>query len=311
MGINTEIITGGRRSFFLGKSCLSLIFLGIWATWVAAGDHIDQLGRRVKIPENPQRLITLAASLTEMVFALGEGRRVCGVEQFSNYPYEVLHLPKVGSYINPDLEKIVALRPDLCLAIKDGNPRHKVEFLEGLGIPVYAVHPRQLAGVIATLKELGQLLGAEQQAAVLAADLNRRYQRIRELANRAGHRPRVFFQIGVSPIVSAGSGTVLDELITTAGGENLAAGKIPYPRYSEEQVIALQPEVIVITSMTRGEVFERVKEGWRRWATLPAARHDKIFLVDSDLVDRPAPRLFDGLEVLFRLFHPDLAKELG
>lgn len=279
----------------------------------AAADRVwrqDQLGRRMLVPRRPQRVVTLAASLTEMVFAIGAGARVVGVESFSNYPPEAEALPKVGSYIHPEVERIVALRPDLCLAIKDGNPRHVVERLEALGIPVYAVDPRNLPAIIATLRELGELLEAGAAAAALAQELERRYQRVAELNRRVAYRPRVFLQIGTSPIVSVGSNTFLDELLTLAGGRNLAAGKIPYPRYAVEQVLALRPEVIIITSMTRGEVFDRVKAGWQRWTTLPAVRQQRIYLVDSDLVDRPSPRIFTGLELIFRLLHPDLAAAL-
>ena len=275
-----------------------------------AAVHIDQVGRRVNVPAAPQRLVTMAASLTEMVFALGFGDRLVGVEQFSDYPPAAREIPKVGSYTLPDLEGIVALQPDLCLAIKDGNPPHILERLRGLGIPVYVVDPRNLPGVIATLGEIGHLLGAEEEAGKLTATLTRRLQRIKDLAARAAQRPRVFFQIGLAPIVSAGSHTFLDELITTAGGLNLAAGKTPYPRFSQEQVLALQPEVIIITSMDRGGAFEQVKAGWERWENLPAARNHHIFLVDSNLVDRPSPRLLDGLELLFRLIHPELAGDL-
>jgi iron complex transport system substrate-binding protein len=283
---------------------------GFWPGRALAEVQVDQLGRQVNLPAAPQRLVTMAASLTEMVFALGLGSRVCGVEQFSDYPPAARALPKVGSYISPDLERIVALRPDLCLAIKDGNPRQVVDRLQGLGIPVYVVDPRNVPGVIATLEEIGHLLGAEAKARELATDLRRRYQRVKDLAARVAHRPRVFFQIDISPIVSAGSHTFLHELITTAGGLNLAAGKVAYPRFSQEQILALQPEVIIVTSMTRGGAFEQVKAGWERWETLPAVRHHRIFLVNSNLVDRPSPRLLDGLELLFRLIHPELAGEL-
>jgi iron complex transport system substrate-binding protein len=270
----------------------------------------DQLKRPVNIPEKPQRIVTLAASLTEIVFALGQSHRIVGVEQFSDFPPAAKELKKVGSYINPDVERIVALRPDLCLAIKDGNPHHSVARLESLGIPVYAVDPRDLRGVIDTVVEIGRLLNASSQAETLATDLSRRYEHLVSLVTRIDRRPKVFFQIGTSPIVAVGSHTFLDELITTAGGVNLTAGKVPYPRFSQEQVLGLQPEIIIITSMTRGEVFERVKAAWSRWDTLPAARTQRIFLVDSDIVDRPSPRIFNGLEVLFRLFHPELAGEL-
>ncbi len=270
----------------------------------------DQLGRQMWVPQRPQRVVTLAASLTEMVFAIGAGDRVVGVESFSNYPLVVESLPKVGSYIHPEVERIVALRPDLCLAIKDGNPRHVADRLQGLGIPVYAVDPRCLPAIIATIRELGDLLQVPEAATALAQDLERRYQRVAELSRRVTYRPRVFLQIGTSPIVSAGSNTFLDELLQLAGGRNLAAGKIPYPRFSVEQVLALQPEVIIITSMTRGEVFERVKAGWERWTTLPAVQQQRLYLVDSDLVDRPSPRIFSGLELIFRLLHPELAAGL-
>jgi len=297
----------------LGKFILiaGLGLLAGFSPWRALAEvQVDQSGRQVNVPAAPQRLVTMAASLTEMVFALGLGPRVVGVEQFSDYPPAARELPKVGSYKLPDVERIVALRPDLCLAVKDGNPPHVLERLRGLGIPVYVVDPRNLPEVIATVEEIGHLVGAADQARELAAGLSRRYQRIKDLAARVGHRPRVFFQIGIAPIVSAGSRTFLDELITTAGGLNLAAGKVPYPRFSQEQILALQPEVIIITSMDRGGAFEQVKAGWERWETLPAARDHRIFLIDSDIVDRPAPRLLDGLELLFRLIHPELAGEL-
>jgi iron complex transport system substrate-binding protein len=298
----------------LGKIMLAAwlgLLAGLSPCHALAEVQVDQLGRQVPVPATPQRLVTLAASLTEMVFAVGLGSRLVGVEQFSDYPPAARALPKVGSYKIPDLERIVALQPDLCLAIKDGNPPYVLERLRGLGIPVYVVDPRNLPGVIATVEEIGHLLGAEGKAGELAAALDRRYQRIKGLAAQVAHRPRVFFQIGLSPIVSAGSHTFLDELIATAGGLNLAAGKVPYPRFSQEQILALQPEVIIITSMARGGAFEQVKAGWERWPTLPAARNHRIFLVDSDLVDRPAPRLLDGLEILFRLIHPELAGELS
>lgn len=295
------------------RIALTLVLVLVLAAPAAAEIRLvqDQLGRPVKVPVPPQRLVTLAASLTEIVFALGQGHRLVGVEQFSNYPEAARALPKVGSYINPDVERVVALRPDLVLAIKDGNPYHSVARLEGLGLPVYAVDPRNLQGVIATVVEIGGLLGVDDVAAELAADLTRRWQRLLHLNNRLSQRPRVFFQIGTTPIVAVGTQTFLNELITTAGGINLTAGKIPYPRFSQEQVVALRPDIIVITSMTRGEVFDKVKEGWRRWPSLPAVKENRIYLIDSDIVDRPSPRIFDGLEELFRLLHPEMAEEIS
>lgn len=261
-------------------------------------------------PAAPRRLVTLAPSLTEMVFAVGAGERLVGVDRHSDYPPQVQGLPRVGSYIHPDVERVVALKPDLVLAVRDGTPPHLLARLQYVGIPVHVVDPRTLEGVIATLLEVGNRLGVHEATRALAEDLGRRLARIRNLASQARSRPRVFFQIGVSPLVSAGSHTLIDELIATAGGINVAAGGPPYPRFSQEQVLALRPEVIIITTMEREGLFEQVKAGWQRWVQLPAVRQGRIHLIDSDLVDRPGPRLFDGLELVFRLLHPDLAAAL-
>jgi iron complex transport system substrate-binding protein len=123
---------------------------------------------------------------------------------------------------------------------------------------------------------------------------------------QADHRPRVFFQIGVSPIVSVGTHTFIHELIVQAGGINVAQGPVPYPRFSREQVLDLAPEVIIITSMARTAVFNQVKAGWQQWPDLPAVRNDRIFIQESNLFDRPTPRLVDALEILARLIHPEL-----
>jgi iron complex transport system substrate-binding protein len=266
----------------------------------------DQLGREVMVPDDPGRVVSLAPSITEIVFALGKGERLKGVTQHCDFPVEAQALPRVGSYVHLDLERIVALKPDLCIATRDGNPQDVVTRLEALKIPVYVVNPKNLETVLDTLLEIGRLLNASQSADNLASDLRARIERVKSRVARAEQRPRVFFQIGIVPIVSAGSSTFIDELITTAGGHNLAEGPSSYPRFSREQVLALQPEVIIITSMTRGQAFEPVKAEWSQWDNLPAVRNQHIFIVDSNLFDRPTPRLIEGLEILARLIHPEL-----
>jgi iron complex transport system substrate-binding protein len=252
----------------------------------------------------------LAPSVTEIIFALNKEHLLKGVTRFSDFPPQAAKLPKVGTYVHLDIEKIVALEPDLCIAVKDGNPIEVVRRLESLGIPVYAVDPKDLNGVMDTLKELGRLLGATEQARDRVQEMQARIQQVRSLVQEAAHRPKVFFQIGISPIVSVGTPTFIHELIVLAGGKNLAEGPTPYPRFSREQVLALSPEVFFITSMARGEVFERVKAEWSRWHDLPAVRNDRIFLVDSNIFDRPGPRLLDALELLVQQIHPELFQGL-
>ncbi|ABW67864.1 ABC transporter substrate-binding protein [Desulfosudis oleivorans] len=266
----------------------------------------DPTGRTLEVPDSPSRVVSLAPSITEIIFALERQDVLKGVTQYSDYPPEALQLPRVGSYVHLDLERIVALSPDLCIAIKDGNPKQVADRLTELGIPVYAVNPFDLNTVIQTVEEMGTLLNATKKAGQLADSMRARINRIDRLVASIPHRPAVFFQIGISPIVSAGTDTFINELITRAGGKNLAAGQTPYPRFSEEELVGLAPDVVIITSMTRDGEFDRAMAQWRKWDTLPAIKSNRIHLIDSNLVDRPTPRIVEGLETLARLIHPEL-----
>jgi iron complex transport system substrate-binding protein len=268
----------------------------------------DQAGRRMVVPDTPKRVVALAPSITEIIFSLGRQDRLVGVTQFSDYPPEAQQLPKVGTYVHLDLEKIVSLTPDLCIAVKDGNPVDVVRRLEDIGIPVYAVDPRGFSSVMDAVARIGRVMNAVDEAGRLVVDMKQRIERVSTLAAKAAHQPRVFFQIGISPIVAVGSGTFINELIVTAGGKNLSAGATAYPRYSTEQVLALSPEVLIITSMTRGGMFDKVKAQWESWPQMPAVQNHRIHVVDSDLFDRPTPRMVAALEYLFALIHPDLNK---
>jgi iron complex transport system substrate-binding protein len=291
----------------MGLSYLSAPYLSR-----AAGVRVvtDQLGREVRVPEDPGRIVSLAPSITEIIFALGAERRLVGVTQFSDHPPEADTLPKVGSYVHLDLERIAALRPDLCIAIKDGNPREVAERLEGLGIPVYAVDPRDLNSVMRSIREVGHLVNREEGASVLVERMRRRIESVKVRVENAPHRPGVFFQIGITPIVAVGTNTFIHELIVLAGGKNLTAGPTPYPRFTREQVLTMMPEVLIITSMTRGGAFDQVKAEWLRWPQMPAVKNGRIHVVDSNIFDRPSPRLVDALELLARLTQPALLGEV-
>lgn len=265
----------------------------------------DVTGRRLRFETPPQRIVALAPSITEVVFALGRGDRLAAVTRYSDYPPEARTLPKVGSYINLSLEKILAAKPDICIATRDGNPKAVVDRLTDLGVPVYITHPTNLDAVMATIGEIGRLLDAEANAAAVVAKMESRIETVQRRIAGASRLPRVFVQIGISPIVAAGGNTFIDELIRLAGGVNIAGGDVQYPKLSREKVLARMPEVIVITSMARSRSFEAVKSGWAAHKEIPAARDGRIHLVDSDIFDRPTPRLADGLAVLARLIHPD------
>ena len=300
-----EIIFRNLRLFWLTPLALCMC-LSIQA---AAGTVVDQLERRVDVPDDPRRVISLAPSITEIVYALEQGNRLKGVTRHSDYPRQATKLPRIGSYVRLDIERIVALNPDLCIATKDGNPKAIIDRLESLKIPVYVVDPHNLDTILETILKIGTILNAGDRAKTLTTRMRTRIQRVKSRVAQVNYRPRVFFQIGISPIVSAGTDTFIHELIELAGGINLAKGRLAYPRFSKEQVLALEPEVFIITSMSRQAVFEQVKAEWRRWPNIPAVRDERIFLVDSDLFDRPSPRLVSGLELLTRLIHPELQEQ--
>ncbi len=296
------MITMRRHLPFILFAALTLAL----ATPAAGRQVTDQMGRSVTVPERLARVVSLAPALTEIVYDLGQEELLVATTQFSDFPEAARKLPRIGSYIQPDLEKLVALRPDLCLATKDGNPREVVEKIMSLGIPVFVVNPRNLAGVMDAVSGLGEVLRARDKAGAIVADMHRRLDAVSDRMARAKTRPGVFFQIDAAPIVSAGDHTFIDELIRLAGGRNLAAGPVHYPRFSWEELLRLRPEVVVITSMAGGQNVADLQASWRRWPDLPAVRDNKVAVVDANLFDRPTPRLVAGLEALAAILHPEL-----
>jgi iron complex transport system substrate-binding protein len=215
-------------------------------------------------------------------------------------------LTRVGSFIRPDIEKIVALQPDLCIAIKEGNPRDLVMKLESFKIPVYVINPSDLDGIMATVLELGQLIDAGSKAEFFVQDLRERIGRVKSRVAQVKLRPKVFFQISAAPILSVGTHTFIHELITLAGGDNVAQGTTRYPRFGLEQVLKLQPDVIIISSMLKNQETEQARDNWNEWPGIPAVRDGRTFVVDADLFNRPSPRLVEALEILSQLIHPEI-----
>ncbi len=289
----------------LTQTVLLLCAILFWHVIPAKGELvIDQVGRQITIPDNPQRIVSLMPSITETIFALGAGERVKGVTLFSNEPLEAAQLPKIGSYVHLDLEKIVSLRPDLCLAARDGNPKHIVDKLTDLGIAVFTIDPRNMTEIMESIMMLGKILQSEERAASIVKDMQKKIDSVAQRVAPLKTKPRVFFQIDASPIISAGSKTFIDQLIHQAGGINMASGSAAYPRYSWEDILVMQPEIVIIASMAGGYSDDDLKEKWLKWAQIPAVRNNRIHVVDASLFDRPTARLADGLEMLADIFYP-------
>lgn len=266
----------------------------------------DALDREITLDRPPERIISLAPSLTEILYALGLGDRVAGVTRFSTYPPKAASRPRVGSYNNLNVEKIISLSPDLVIGTVDGNNPIVVTLLEQAGIEVFIVNPRNVRQVIETVATLGRICGIPEKAEETARKMLERVQRVLG-KTRGEKRPLVFLQINIKPIMTVNRQTFHHDLIDLAGGINIAGDEpITYPRISLEAVIQKRPEVILISSMERGGKFEKARNDWLKWTTIPAVKNGRVHLIDSDLIDRPSPRIIKGLEEMARFFHPEL-----
>jgi len=306
-GRRCRLIVAAARELTMKKTVLFLL-LSLQAIGPVYGrELVDQIGRKVEVAEPLTRVVSLIPSLTESSFEVGGGEDLVGATQFATFPEAAARLPRVGSYISLDVEKIVKLQPQLCLAAKDGNPKASVEQLETLGIPVYVFDPKTLEDVVDTVARLGEIFGTEAQADGLVASYRQRLNRVERQVERAENRPRVFFQIDAQPIFSAGVDTFLHQLLVRAGAVNLAADRSGYPRYSWEELLLLEPEVVILASMGGGFSEQELLARWQAWPQIPAVRTRRLYVVDADLFDRPSPRLIDALEFLVGLLHPELA----
>jgi len=270
---------------------------------------VDDAGRTVEIVSNPQRLISLAPSNTEILFALGLGDRVVGVTDFCDYPEEAKSIEKVGG-MEHNLEKIVALDPDLIVAI-GGSPAQveKATEMEKLGLTVLVLEPGDIEGIMANIELVGKATGAEKEASELAAQMRKRFDDITARAEGAESRPKVFFELDAtdpSKPYTPGPGSFIDALISLAGGSNVAAGaKMQWAQLSTEEIIAQDPEVIVLGDANYGVTVEMVKER-PGWSVIAAVKNGAIYPIDDILISRPGPRIIDGLEALARIIHPEL-----
>jgi cobalamin transport system substrate-binding protein len=266
----------------------------------------DELGRTVKVPAEVRRIVSLAPNLTEIVFALGRASRLAGDTSFCDYPPEAREKPHVGGPVNPNLEKIVSLNPDLVLASKSINRRETVEGLARIGVPVYVTDPHSLDGMIASVEQLGAVLNAEKTAAPLVEDLR---ARLADLDRRlAGTVPRrVLFVVWIDPLITVGRETFLADGLRRAGARSVVEATAEWPRISLEQIVRLQPEFLVFASAHPADMKSsiealRARPGWR---DLQALQRGNVIVV-SDAINRPAPRMVDAIEQLARALHPEL-----
>lgn len=293
------------------KILILCLMIFLWTSVSSSATHQfkDEVGREVTLPTSPKRIISLAPNITEILFALGLDEEIVGVSIHCNYPEKAKDKIQVGSYISLDFERIVSLKPDLIIATGAGNTRDMVKRLGKLGFPTYVIFPKNVNDILDSIAHLGQIVDREIEAMAVIQDMKRRRQKMVELTQGLP-RPKVFLQIGEAPIVTVGKGSFGDDLIHLAGGENVSGNsKEMYPRLGMEEILKRSPEVILISSMNPKGEYKRILRDWARWKMIPAVQKGRIHLIDSDLVDRPSPRIIDGLEEMTRIFHPERFKK--
>jgi iron complex transport system substrate-binding protein len=279
----------------------------------AAGDTgftvTDDLGRIVRIKGVPQRIISLAPSNTEMVYALGLEDRLIGVTTYDNYPPAAKDKPQVSEYSNVDIEKIVSLQPDLVLADSIHKPE-VIPALEKLGITVVAIIPGSINQVLNELILLGTISGKNAQAASLVESLQKRVQAVTDTVARANEaKPRVLYVTWHDPIWTAGDDTMVGDLFSKVGVTNIANDLSGYATISLETVIERNPQIIVVMSTmgVQNESLEYILKEPRFQAT-EALKNQRVYELDTDIFGRTTPRIIDGLEQLAKIVHPDLFK---
>ncbi len=262
----------------------------------------DELNRSVAIVANPKRIISLAPNLTEMLFALGLGDRVIGVTSYCDYPPAAKTKEKVGDTLTPNLERIIALKPDLVFVTTSSQLEKITRQLNQLQIPVYVTNPRSVSEVLASIQHLGDVTGATAQAEKLHSELT---ARINAVTSRvaAQPKPKALFLVQDTPLLVAGSDTFLHDLVTLAGGTSITPDVKGYPQFSRETAIARAPEVIIDPGRPENKALaDSVLR--KDYATTPAIKQNRIIHIDPDLTNRPGPRLIEGLEQLARALHP-------
>lgn len=263
----------------------------------------DDFGRKVSIEEAPERIISLAPSNTEILFALGLDEKIVGVTSFDNYPEEALEKEEIGNISEINMEKIVELEPDLVVAAGLSN-QEDVEELEGLGIPVLVYDPNSIDETIETIKAIGEATDKVEEADSVTEEMEAKRDEIVEKVKDT-EEVKVFYEIWHDPLQAAGPGSFMDELITLAGGSNVAGdADSAYAEYDLEQLVEKDPQVYL--SADDGlKTVEDIKER-PGYEDITAIREENIFFLDEDISSRAGPRIVEALELVAQAIYPEI-----
>jgi cobalamin transport system substrate-binding protein len=256
-----------------------------------------------------QKIVSLAPSVTETIFALGYGKKLVGVTTYCDYPPEAKQIAKIGDFMNPSLEAVAAKRPDLVIGVAGATEPTKAREMERLGLKVVLLPLQTLDDILKSARAIGGMIGDARAGKDLAARISVQVDAVKKRVMRAPRR-KVLLIVGYQPLIAVGGKNFIDELITLAGGANIAGSAAqPWLNIPDEYVVAKAPEVIIEAGM--GSEREKANKRWSDLASVPAVRERRIYPYGSDKILRPGPRFGEALGDLARLIHPECFKDKG
>lgn len=271
---------------------------------IAPRTFVDDAGRKLYFAKAPARIISLAPSITEMLFALGLDQQIVGVTDFCDFPAAAKAKAKVG-YANPNVETLVSLQPDLVLAPQEFLRADLRAKLEELKIPTFILEAKTLEDIPLQLQTLGRILERSAEADGIALAIRQRTAEIQRKAELLSPK-RVLYVLNSQPLITVGPGSFIHQMIGLVGGINIAShAGAPYPRLSMETVLKEDPEVLVFPVGEVESVPHHEQQQWQRWTSLSAIKHHRLHEISSNLLNRPGPRIVEGLEQLAKAIHPE------
>ena len=293
------------------KWWLLLVALALWTLlgYALAVSHSTDSNYASPVASNTARIVSVAPNLTEILYALGLEEAVVGVTAGSDYPPSALDKPKVGTFWQPNIEAIIALRPSLVMTLGFAQRKSLVHRLERMGCPCLTIDIWTVDDLLAAIDTLGRATASERQAGHMIDGFRFRARQLEE-ALKSRQRPRVLWVVQREPLRVAGRNTFINELVELAGGENALGPTLhKYPPIGAEQVIASSPQVIIEPTMVESDPDRQREQAlayWDRYANIPAVVDRRIHIIDGDIVSRLGPRLSEGIETIAHCLHPEV-----
>jgi len=294
----------------MNKRWLLLVILCLaGAGFVIFGVQHGQNREAVPLPAKPSRIVSLAPNLTEILFALGLDEKIAAVSNDSDYPPEANKKKKVGTFWQPNIEAVIAAKPDLVITLWFEQQKAVAETLNRLGYRVLTLKTEKIEELRTAIKKIGAATGRKQQANELVKNIENQFSNLQSKFSST-NKVKVLWVVGVENLSVAGRNTFINELIEMVGGENAIGPTVSqYPQIGAEELITCGAEIIIQSAMGTSNIREQQRAAeafWSKWANLPAVKNNRIYVVDSDLVLRLGPRLPQGAEMIARCLHSEI-----